>query len=38
MSMINKEVNEFTVQAYVNNAFQTVSKSDIVGKWSVFFF
>ena len=38
MSMINKEVNEFSVQAYVNNTFKTVSKSDILGKWSVFFF
>ncbi|MBQ8143943.1 MAG: redoxin domain-containing protein, partial [Butyricicoccus sp.] len=38
MSLINKEVSDFTVQAYVDNAFQTVSKSDILGKWSVFFF
>ena len=38
MSMINKEVNEFSVQAYVNNTFKTVSKEDIRGKWSVFFF
>ena len=38
MSIINKEVNDFSVQAYVNNSFKTVSKSDILGKWSVFFF
>ena len=38
MSIINKEVNEFSVQAYVNDSFKTVSKSDILGKWSVFFF
>ena len=38
MSLINKEVSDFTVQAYVDNAFQTVSKSDILGKWGVFFF
>ena len=38
MSMINKEVNDFSVQAYVDNSFKTVSKSDILGKWSVFFF
>ena len=38
MSMINKEVNEFSVQAYVDNSFKTVSKADILGKWSVFFF
>ena len=38
MSLINKEVNEFSVQAFWNNQFKTVSKSDILGKWSVFFF
>lgn len=38
MSMINQEVSDFTVQAFVNNAFQPVSKADILGKWSVFFF
>ena len=38
MSLINKEVSEFTVQAYVDNSFKTVSKADILGKWSVFFF
>ena len=38
MSLINKEVNEFKVQAYVDNGFKEVSKADILGKWSVFFF
>ncbi|MFQ9934497.1 MAG: alkyl hydroperoxide reductase subunit C [Lachnospiraceae bacterium] len=38
MSYINKEVVEFTVQAYVGNEFKTVTKDDILGKWSVFFF
>lgn len=38
MSMINKEVNDFTVQAYVNGEFKKVSKADILNKWSVFFF
>ena len=38
MSLINKEVADFTVQAYHNDEFKTVSKSDIMGKWSVFFF
>ena len=38
MSMINKEVNEFKVQAYVDNGFKEVSKADILGQWSVFFF
>lgn len=38
MSMLNKEVNDFSVQAFQNNAFRTVTKADILGKWSVFFF
>ena len=38
MSMINKEVNDFSVQAYVDNSFKTVTREDILGKWSVFFF
>ena len=38
MSLINKEVKEFSVQAYVNNSFKTIGKEDILGKWSVFFF
>ena len=37
MSMINKEIAEFSVQAYQNNQFHTVTKQDILGKWSVFF-
>ena len=38
MSMIKKEVADFTVQAYDNKEFKSVSKKDILGKWSVFFF
>lgn len=38
MSMINKEVSDFSVQAFQNNEFKTVTKKDILGKWSVFFF
>ena len=38
MSMINKEVNAFTAQAYIDNKFKTITKEDILGKWSVFFF
>ncbi len=37
MSLINKEVSEFSVQAFQDNAFKTVTKADILGKWSVFF-
>ena len=38
MSMINKEVSDFTVQAFQNGEFITVKKPDILEKWSVFFF
>lgn len=38
MSLINKEVSDFTVQAFHDNSFKAVSKKDIIGKWSVFFF
>ena len=38
MSLINKEINDFTVQAYQNGEFKIVTKADILGKWSVFFF
>lgn len=38
MSMINKELNNFTVQAFHENEFRTLRKEEILGKWSVFFF
>ncbi|MDR0597505.1 MAG: peroxiredoxin [Treponema sp.] len=38
MSMIQKEVGDFSVQAFHDNAFKTLTKADILGKWSVFFF
>ena len=38
MSMINKEIGAFTAQAYQDNSFKTVTKEDVLGKWSVFFF
>jgi peroxiredoxin (alkyl hydroperoxide reductase subunit C) len=38
MSLINKEVSDFSVQAYQNGEFKEVTKQDILGKWSVFFF
>ncbi len=38
MSMIGKEIADFKVQAYLENSFKEVSKTDILGKWSVFFF
>lgn len=38
MSLINKEIGEFKVQAYQSGEFKEVSKEDVLGKWSVFFF
>jgi peroxiredoxin (alkyl hydroperoxide reductase subunit C) len=38
MSMIQKMVGDFTVEAFHNDAFKTVTRADILGKWSVFFF
>lgn len=38
MSLINKEVADFSVQAYHHGKFHTVSRADVLGKWSVFFF
>lgn len=38
MSYINEEIVDFTVWAYVDNDFKKISKSDVLGKWSIFFF
>ncbi|WP_028263852.1 alkyl hydroperoxide reductase subunit C [Atopobium fossor] len=38
MSLIGKEIGDFSVQAFVNNDFKTVTKADVLGKWSLFFF
>ena len=38
MSQIGKQIVDFKVQAFVNNGFKTISKQDVLGKWSVFFF
>jgi peroxiredoxin (alkyl hydroperoxide reductase subunit C) len=38
MSLIEKEVSDFSVNAFHENAFKTVTKADILGTWSVFFF
>jgi len=37
-SIINSQSPEFSVQAYHNGAFKTVTNHDLAGKWSVFFF
>jgi peroxiredoxin (alkyl hydroperoxide reductase subunit C) len=36
--MIQKEIGDFSVQAFHGNTFKTITKADILGKWSVFFF
>ncbi|MDR2363341.1 MAG: peroxiredoxin [Spirochaetaceae bacterium] len=38
MSLIQKEVGDFSVQAFQDKAIKTVTKADILGKWSLFFF
>ena len=38
MSFIGKDVVDFKVQCYQENGFKEVTKEDILGKWSVFFF
>ncbi len=38
MSMIGKEILDFNLKAYVNGEFKDIKKSDVMGKWSVFFF
>lgn len=38
MALIGKEVADFTVNAFVDGDFKKVSKSDLLGKWSVFVF
>ncbi|MEM7469368.1 MAG: alkyl hydroperoxide reductase subunit C [Pseudomonadota bacterium] len=38
MSMINKTIPEFSVEAFHNGEFTTVSSDDCKGKWSIFLF
>ena len=38
MSIINSTLPEFSVQAYQNEQFKTVSSKDLKGKWAIFFF
>jgi peroxiredoxin (alkyl hydroperoxide reductase subunit C) len=38
MSLIHKEIADFSVQAFHQNVFKVFTKKDILGKWSVFFF
>lgn len=38
MSLINKEISDFRNYAFHDGAFKFLSKEDVMGKWSVFFF
>ena len=38
MSLLNKEVSDFEVTAFQKNEFKTITKAELLGKWSVFFF
>lgn len=38
MSMIQKEIEEFRVNVYQNGVFSELTKSDVLGKQSIFFF
>lgn len=38
MSQIGREIGDFTVQAFQNDEFKAVSKADVLGRWSLFFF
>lgn len=37
-SIINSQLPSFSLQAYHNGAFKTVTEKDVLGKWSVLFF
>lgn len=36
--IINSQIPEFSVQAFQNGSFKTVSNKDVEGKWAIFFF
>lgn len=38
MSLIGKEISDFSAEAFHNGDFTTVTKADVLGKWSLFFF
>ena len=38
MSLIGKQIGDFSVDAYQNGDFKTVTKQDVLGKWALFFF
>ena len=36
--IINSQLPEFSVKAYQNGEFKTVTSQDVLGKWAIFFF
>ncbi|WP_428241950.1 redoxin domain-containing protein, partial [Gynuella sp.] len=36
--MINKEIPEFSVQAFHNGEFKTITSEDVKGSWAIFIF
>lgn len=38
MNYIGKEIQDFSVKAYQQGEFKDVTKKDVLGKWSIFFF
>lgn len=38
MSLIGKEIKDFTVNAFHNGEIKTITKADVLGKWGLFFF
>lgn len=38
MSLINKEISDFNTMVFHQQSFKPLSKKDLLGKWSVFFF
>ncbi len=37
-TIINSQLPEFSVQAFQNGQFKTVTDKDVKGKWGIFFF
>lgn len=37
-TIINTSVPEFSVPAFVNGEFKTITREDILGRWAIFFF
>lgn len=37
-TIINTQVPDFSLPAYVNGEFKTITRNDIAGKWAIFFF